>query len=69
MFTKKTLNEKYLRNFNKALYAGLCLLFEKSGNFFSQSEGTDRLDPLPFFVFVPLLRIPLIPSTTNILFE
>ena len=41
-------NRKIFSNCQATYQKELCLLFEKSGNFFSQSERTDRLDhPYP----------------------
>ena len=73
-YIKKSL-KKCLRRFNKtfnyyqaAYQKELYLLFEKSGNFFSQSEHRDRLNPsppFPPFIFMHSLRTSYSLSTTN----
>ena len=40
-------NSNTFSNFQAAYKKKLCLLFEKSDNFFQQSERTDWLDPPP----------------------
>ena len=45
-------NRKTFSNCQATYQKELCLLFEKSGNFFSQSKHTDSLDPLTLFVFL-----------------
>ena len=70
-YIKKSLR-KCLRRFNKtfsnyqATIRRNYLLFEKLGNFFSQSEHRDRLNPSPpLFVFIHSLRTSFSPSTTK----
>ena len=77
----KAQNRKTFSNCQATYQKELSLLFEKSGNFFSQNERTDRfyLPPLPMFFFVRFLRTsqspnhppqpPPPPTTTNALFE
>ena len=61
-------NRKAFSHCHATYQKELSLLFEKSGNFFSQSECRDRLDPPlppstppPLFVFVRYLRNLLLP--------
>ena len=70
-YIKKSLR-KCLHRFNKtfsnyqATIRRNYLLFEKLGNFFSQSEHRDRLNPFPpLFVFIHSLRTSFSPSTTK----
>ena len=63
----KAQNSKTLSNCQTTYQKELYLPLEKSGNFFLQSERTDRLEhPLPLFVFVRFLNDSPTPSTANV---
>ena len=73
LFNKRTPVYAGLASKQQNIYQTPSILSERTlwkiRQFFSLSKRTDRLDLLPLFVFVRLLRTPLAPSTTNILCE
>ena len=62
-------NKKAFSNCQTTYQKELCLLFENSGNFFHRPNVKTSLNPLPLFIFVCFLRIPLPTSTLTVIFE
>ena len=62
-------NKKAFNNCEATYKKELCLLFEKSGNFFHRPNVKTSLNPLPLFIFACFLRIPLPNSTLTVIFE